>query len=379
MEGPQVKKLGLLAVFLGLFILVTMIFYPFFTVIIWSALFYAFLYPLYRRLAKRRDGTERKPFVRAGIAGGLALGGVLLIAVPAVLLGLSMVRQLGAMIHNALVAIQQNPSVIGFSPDGALATFLFNLSDGSIDISKLKISDEIRAMLSMRSDRIVVLSGQFLKVSGGILLSLVFMIFTLFFLLLDGRHLIKVLISAIPIEKTYTGIFLRKFRDMGKRLVTGYLAIAAMQAVVMFVLCAIFKVKGVLVIAALTAMASFIPMVGTALVWLPVSASKIMAGDITGGILFFVCSAALIWTLDNFIRPVLLHERLKIHPLLIFFAILGGLQVFKFNGLVLGPLILILFFTALELYEQAYQSPPEDQQRRKDDSGEDTTGGPAAL
>ena len=140
-----------------------------------------------------------------------------------------------------------------------------------------------------------------------------------------------------------------------------------------------FTVLRVFFTAALTAMASFIPMVGTALVWLPVSASKIMAGDITGGILFFVCSAALIWTLDNFIRPVLLHERLKIHPLLIFFAILGGLQVFKFNGLVLGPLILILFFTALELYEQAYQSPPEDQQRRKDDSGEDTTGGPAAL
>jgi predicted PurR-regulated permease PerM len=369
MEGPQVKKVGILAVFLGLFILVTMIFYPFFTVIIWSALFYAFLFPLYRRLAKRRDGAERKPFVRAGIAGGLALGGVLLIAVPAVLLGLSMVRQLGSMIHNALVAIEQNPSVIGFSPDGPIATFLFTISDGSIDVSKLKISDEIRTMLTLRSDRIVGLSGQFLKVSGGILLSLVFMIFTLFFLLLDGRQLIRVLIGSIPIEKNYSTIFLRKFRDMGKSLVTGYIAIAGMQALIMIILCAIFKVKGVLVIAALTAIASFIPMVGTSLVWLPVSASKILAGDITGGILFFVCSAALIWTLDNFIRPVLLHERLKIHPLLIFFAILGGLQVFKFNGLVLGPLILILFFTALELYEQAYDSPPGERQRRKEDAG----------
>jgi predicted PurR-regulated permease PerM len=192
-------------------------------------------------------------------------------------------------------------------------------------------------------------------------------VFTLFFLLLDGRHLIKVLISALPIEKTYSEIFLRKFRDMGRHLVTGYLAIAGMQAVVMFILCAIFKVKGVLVIAALTAMASFIPLVGTALVWLPVSASKILAGDITGGVLFFVCSAALIWTLDNFIRPVLLHDRLKIHPLLIFFSILGGLQVFKFNGLVLGPLILILFFTAIELYERAYDDGSDGKFRRRGD------------
>jgi predicted PurR-regulated permease PerM len=375
MEGPQVKKLGLLAVFLGLFILVTMIFYPFLTVIIWSALFYAFLYPLYRRLVRRRDGIERKGFARAATAAILALGGVLLIAVPAVLLGLSMARQLGSMIHNALLAIEQNPSIIGISPDGPIAAFLFTVSDGSIDISKLKIPDEIRAMLTLRTDRIVVLSGQFLKVSTSILLSLVFMVFTLFFLLLDGRQLIKVLISSIPIEKTYTAIFLRKFRDMGRHLVTGYFAIAAIQALVMFILCAIFKVRSVLVIAALTAMASFIPMVGTALVWLPVSASKILAGDITGGILFFVCSAILIWTLDNFIRPVLLHDRLKIHPLLIFFSILGGLQVFKFNGLVLGPLILILFFTALELYDQAYESPPEKQKRRKDDMEGNRTSG----
>jgi predicted PurR-regulated permease PerM len=136
---------------------------------------------------------------------------------------------------------------------------------------------------------------------------------------------------------------------------------------VMIVLCLIFKVKGMLVIAALTAIASFVPMVGTALVWLPVSAGKIFSGDLVGGILFFACSAVLIWTLDNFVRPIFLHDRLKIHPLLIFFSILGGLQVFKFNGLVLGPIILILFFTSIELYEQAYHSPPENQRRRKDD------------
>jgi len=367
MEGPQVKKLGILAVFLGLFVLVAMIFYPFLTVIIWSALFYAFLYPLYKRLIVGRDGNPRRAFAHTGWAAVLAVSGVLLIAVPAVLLGLSMVRQLSVMIHEALLSIGRDPSIIGISPDGGLASFLYTLSDGALDLSKMKIGEEIRTLLTLRADRIIGLSGQFLKVTSGILLSLVFMIFTVFFLLLDGRHLIKLLISAIPIEKSYSEIFLRKFRDMGRHLVTGYVAIAGMQATVMIILCLIFRVKGILVIAALTAIASFIPLVGTALVWLPVSASKILAGDITGGILFFVLSAALIWTLDNFIRPVILHGRLKIHPLLIFFSILGGLQIFKFNGLVLGPLILILFFTAVELYEQAYETPPEGMRRRKED------------
>ena len=120
-----------------------------------------------------------------------------------------------------------------------------------------------------------------------IVLNLVFMVFTIFFLLLDGRHLVKVLISAIPIEKSYSTLFLQKFRDMGKHLVTGYVLVAGLQAIVMLILCPLFRVKGGLVIAFLTAIASFIPMVGTALVWLPVSASKILAGDLAGGVLFF--------------------------------------------------------------------------------------------
>jgi predicted PurR-regulated permease PerM len=92
-----------------------------------------------------------------------------------------------------------------------------------------------------------------------------------------------------------------------------------------------------------------------------------VAGDVTGAILFMAISATLVWTIDTFVRPFLLEGRLKIHPLLIFFSILGGLQVFKFNGIVLGPIILILFFTVIEFYEQAYESPPEGQKRRKED------------
>src|SRR5512142_571988 len=115
MDGPQVKRFGLLAVFMGLFILVAMIFLPFTTVIVWSGLFYAFLYPLYRRLVRRADGSERGGVARTGFAAALALGGVLLIAVPGVLLGLSMVKQLSSMIRSALVEIERNPSIIGFS------------------------------------------------------------------------------------------------------------------------------------------------------------------------------------------------------------------------------------------------------------------------
>jgi predicted PurR-regulated permease PerM len=356
-ESAQVKKLGFLAVFAGLFVLVAMLFYPFLTVIIWSAIFYAFLYPIFRWMSVRRDGLERKGAVKKGIAAALSLGGVLLIAVPLVLLGIAMVKQLSGMLRDAILAVEKDPSILGLSPTGPIASFLNAVSGGKIDISTTSLGSEFRHFLGTQTNQILGLSGKLLKDLLGSFLNLLFMIFTIFFFLVDGRHLAKVLVDAIPIEKSYTTIFLQKFRDMGKHLVTGYFLVAILQAAIMLVLCLIFSVKGGLVIASLTAIASFIPMVGTALVWLPVSASKFMAGDVTGAVLFFFLSAALIWTVDNFVRPVLLQDRLKIHPLLIFFSILGGLAVFKFNGLVLGPLILILFFTAIELYEKAFRSP----------------------
>jgi predicted PurR-regulated permease PerM len=364
-EGTQVKKLGFLVVFIGLLVLVARIFLPFVTVIIWSAIFYAFLYPVFRKLSLRKDGEDRNKFARNLLAAALALGGVLLIAVPGVFLGIAMVKQLSGMLRDGLIAIEKNPATMGLSADGPIASLLSAISGGTIDIGTPV--GGLRHFLGSQTNQILGLSGKLLKDFLGIVINLLFMIFTIFFFLIDGRHLAKVLINALPIEKSYTTIFLQKFRDMGRHLVTGYFFVALLQATVMLVLCLIFSIKGGLVIAFLTAIASFIPMVGTALVLIPVAAAKFIAGDITAAVVFLILSITLIWTIDTFIRPLLLQDRLKIHPLLIFFSILGGLTVFKFNGIVLGPLILILFFTALELYKQIYETPPASQHRRKDD------------
>ena len=349
MDTTQIKKYGMVAVFLGLFVLVSMIYLPFLTVFIWSGLFYAFLSPLYKRLTRH---GERGSLACKGIAGLLAVGSVLLIAVPGVILGITIVKQLSSIVQQTLASIEANPKMVNSLGNGPIGSFLSAISGGSIDLATTDIGNAVRHFLASRTNQILGLSGKIIKDSLGIVVNLVFMIFTLFFFLIDGQHLMRILIGALPIEKRYTIVFLGKFRDMGRQLVIGYILIALLQALIMVTLCLIFSVKGGILIGFLTALASFIPMIGTALVWLPISAAMFVAGDLTGAVLFFVLSAALIWTTDNLLRPLLLHGRLKIHPLLILFSILGGLRVFKFNGLVLGPLILILFFAAVELNEK---------------------------
>jgi len=351
LEGSQVRKYLFLLLFLTLFVLVARLLYPFLTVILWSGLIYAMLSGVYDRAASRRNGSERGGFARTILAGAFALCAVILFVVPTLLLAWAVVRQVSELAGSVMDTLNRNPEILDLSPKSALGGFIYSFSGGQVDLSGVHLVDEVKRFVAGRSSGIIGFSGALIKDAASILVNLAFMVFTLYFFFADGKYLMRTFIGAIPIERAYTTIFIRKFKEAGKQLLLGNFLVGLFQGTMMLIIGLAFGVKGYLVFAALTVIASFIPMVGTSLVWIPISLGMALNGEIGRAALFFVLSAVCVAMLDNFIRPVLLHERLKIHPLLIFFAILGGVSIFGFNGIVLGPLVLILFFSALELYE----------------------------
>jgi predicted PurR-regulated permease PerM len=117
-----------------------------------------------------------------------------------------------------------------------------------------------------------------------------------------------------------------------------------------YIIFSLFQVRGALVFAAFTFICVFIPMIGGGLVWLPLGMARILSGNIGGGLLFLIIAGLFISTLDNILRPMFLKDRIQLHPLIIFFAILGGVSAFGFNGLILGPMVVILFLTVLDLF-----------------------------
>jgi predicted PurR-regulated permease PerM len=371
-EGSQIRKFVFLILFLALFLLVAMLFYPFMTVILWSGLIYVILSGVYDRAARRRDWSERGPFAKTILAGAFALCAVVLFVVPALLLAWAVLRQVGELAGSVLDTLNKNPNLLDLSPSSAVGGFIYSISGGQIDLSGIRLVDEVKRFVASRSGSIIGFSGALIRDAASLVVNLAFMVFTLYFFFADGKALMRTFVGAIPIERAYTTIFIRKFKEAGKQLLLGNFLVGLFQGTMMLIIGLAFGVKGYLVYAALTVIASFIPMVGTSLVWLPLTAGFALRGEIGKAVLFFVLSGTCVALLDNFLRPVILHERLKIHPLLIFFSIVGGLSVFGFNGLVLGPLVLILFFSALELYEgidgTALDRP---HRRRKEDMEED--------
>ncbi len=352
MEGKAIRRYIFLGLFLILLVLVARLFAPFLTIILWSGLLYAFLGPLYAKISGNNRGRPLKEPWKTAFAALFAIGSVVLILVPIVLLGIALTGQLRDVVKSILHELSANPSILDLSPAGPVGKFIYDLTQGGIDLSNVNLRSEFSHLINGSASQIINMSGVIVKNALILVVGLLFIMFTLFFLFLDGAELLKTVIGALPIEREYSLLFLRILRDSSRDLVVGYILVSLFQGLVAFVLFSFFGIKGSLVFGALTVGASFIPMLGTSLVWAPLSVSIILGGDLSRGFLLLGLSAVLIAGLDNVLRVYLLRDRLKLHPLLIFFAIVGGLDTFGFNGLILGPLILMAFFTGVKLYDK---------------------------
>lgn len=356
MEQRGTKKQIFLIFYIALFVLVAWMFFPYLEPILWACLIYSFTKPLFERcLARlnkaREEGKKRRGFPKSLLAGTFAILSTLLIAVPIGFLVFILVRQILDASGSIVREIEARPELFSLAPDSPVGGFIYRLSQGAIDLSNVDLVDGIKGFLSSSANKIISYSGSAIKNMANVVKNAAFMLFTLFFLYLDGKKLMDLLVSAIPLEKDITTMFLKKVKESSHQMVSGYLLVALYQGVTMFLISLAFGLKNNLVIGTLTAVSSFVPMVGTSLVWLPLSVYIAINQSLVRGIVFFVVSAIPVSVMDNFLRSKVLGDKLSIHPLLTFFSILGGIKLFGFSGMLLGPMILIVFLSAISIYD----------------------------
>jgi predicted PurR-regulated permease PerM len=362
MPQERTKAQVFLIFFLALFLLVARLFYPFLTIILWSGLIYAVLERLFERVTRSMqpgpNSKHKRTLFKNIVAGLFSVFGVLLFVVPFGYLLVSLAKQVVDLLGSLIRFVEKHPDAFSLSQTSPVGGFIYRLSGGSVDLSNIDVPHEVKAFLASSSTRIIGLSGTMLKHAASFLIDLAFMVFTTFYLFVDGKNLVAILVSAVPIEKSYTQKFMQKMKDSGRQLILGFFLVALYQGSAMFVLALVFGLKHALVLGALTAIASLVPMVGASLVWAPLGILIAIAGHGLRAVVFLILAAFFVSFVDNFLKPIILGERLSIHPLLIFFSILGGLNIFGFNGLILGPLIVIIFLDAVDIYENVIQ--PKD-------------------
>jgi predicted PurR-regulated permease PerM len=107
---------------------------------------------------------------------------------------------------------------------------------------------------------------------------------------------------------------------------------------------------------AIIAILAFLPLVGTNVVVIPATLFLVLDGRWLAGIAFFVLTNLQGLLIDNVVKTKLIGNRMQMHTLLMFLALLGGISSFGFAGLLYGPLIVALFVTIVELYERVYRA-----------------------
>jgi predicted PurR-regulated permease PerM len=106
---------------------------------------------------------------------------------------------------------------------------------------------------------------------------------------------------------------------------------------------------------AIMALLAFLPIVGIGAVFLPAAIYLFLQGRIGTGIFFIVFYALLSGTVEYLFKPKVVGQRVQMHTLLVFLAILGGLKLFGILGIIYGPLVVTAFLTLSDIYESSYQ------------------------
>ena len=141
--------------------------------------------------------------------------------------------------------------------------------------------------------------------------------------------------------------------------VYGVLAIAVIQGTLGGLAFWALGVPSAIVWGVVMTFLSMIPMLGAFLVWVPAAIYLALTGHYVKAIFLVVWGTLVIGMIDNFLRPKLVGGRTRLHELLIFFAVLGGLQVFGVLGIVLGPVVLALAMSLIEVFRAADSATAE--------------------
>ncbi|MEL3907646.1 MAG: AI-2E family transporter [Treponemataceae bacterium] len=354
----------LVAILVGLLALLIAIFSPYATSIFWSVVLYIICLPPYRAIVNRLNVNSKTYVVKKNIlAAVFAVGTVLIITTLLFVFGFLIIRQF-IDLSNSFISVLRKPETEVFFSNffEKLSQTIYDFTNLTIDIRTLNIKKTIIDMLSMFSSSLFITGKNFVQSTGRFVISLAFVCFSLYFFYVDGAYLASIFISAIPIETSSMKKLLDKFAVTLKQLFAGLILVALYQAVAAFFVFTIFGVKGSLLLGVLTFFAAFIPLLGSGIIWSPIAILIFFTQSKIKGIIFFVVAGSIISLMDNVLRPLILKDTIKIHPLLIFFSLLGGVKLLGLKGIILGPMTIIFFFAVLDLIldtNDEEETPPE--------------------
>lgn len=321
----------------------------FLTVIAVSAVIVIAFYPIYRRIVKLFRGYT-------GLAAFVSCLLVILVIIIPIAVVVVMIATEGV---GAYQFIRDKVDSGTFDQylvwkEGGFFYELKQQIDPVINLDNLDVKQNIVGAAQNISSFLVSQTGELLKSLSSILLNLVVMLFSMYYFFKDGDALVEKLGYYSPLPAKYEGQLFGKIKDMVKAIIVGGFLTSVVQGIVGGIGFAIAGIPNPIFWGAAMAFLSMVPLVGTAMVWVPAGIWLLISGDYTWGIFILLWGILLISSLDNLLRPFLVGGKAHTYPLITFFVLLGGVFTLGFSGIIIGPLVLMALMSLLHIYELEY-------------------------
>lgn len=238
------------------------------------------------------------------------------------------------------------------SPTGPLARFL-DAAAVWLGIDPAMLSDAIVQQLQNLIGPVAGRTLDLVTGVGGWLLQGGAALFTLYYLLRDGHAFVDLLKWLIPLEPAETEELIRRSREVTYATVYGNVVIALVQGIIGGLIFWLLGIPAPVVWGTVMGLLALLPVIGPPLVWMPASIILMLEGSLIRGILLLLLGTLVISGIDNILRPLIVSGRTQLHPLVVFFSVLGGIYLLGAVGLIVGPVFFAIALMVIEIGRQS--------------------------
>ncbi len=319
---------------------------PFAKALLVAATFAAVLEPVHARLTRWLGGR------RALSAAAVSLGLLLALVGPVAYLGTVLLRELVGAVQwlRAAAASEGTAGLVDRLPAP-----LHDLAARAA--AEVPQWIEQAPSLLGQGGRAAAALGGIVSATGALALQTLIMVAAVYFLLVEGRTLVRWLVEVTPLGEGQLEELLAAFRGAVVSVVVSALATAGAQAALALLGYALAGVPNPVFFGFLTFVAALVPVVGANIVVIPVAVLHYATGHPLAGILLGAWSVLAVGTVDNLVKPALMRRGMAVHVSLVFLALLGGLATFGPIGFLVGPLSLAFFLASVRIWNRESRGP----------------------
>lgn len=310
---------------------------PFLDVIAWSSVLAIAFYPVHGYLVRRTGRASLSAFICSVLVVGAILVPLLFVT------GLA-INQLLALREYLPQSSEDSLDLTGLEP----LRRAYDWVTGRLGIEAAEIGAWLREHANALGGTVATYSLTIAANVTGVVVTFIFTIFAMFFLLRDGERMVARIPDLLPFERARSEAMLFRIRDVIYASVYGVVVIALIQGALCGVMFWALGIPAAALWGTVTVVTSVLPLVGAGVVWVPGTLYLLAMGHWPQAIVLAVWGTVAISGIDNFLRPKLVGGRVGLSELVMFFALLGGIQAFGLVGIVLGP---VLFAVATSLFD----------------------------